>query len=156
MKYGSLDETESEDKEKEKAEKRREEEPKTLCRWGEIGGFGPDGGAAAEPGPGGGDGGLVETLRSSESEVAVGSTGGLDGSGSGAGRIGVGVKPASGADGNEDVDSTGSETEVVGLGGGGISVDGQEETGVEAMRRRLTLRSVAGGGEEEGRDGLAM
>eukprot|EP00435_Cladocopium_sp_Y103_P008037 s3652_g2.t1 len=82
---------------------------------------------------GGGDGGLVERLLLSESEVGDG--------------------PAAGADSTED--RTGSETGVGGLGGGGISVVGQEEAGVEAMRRRLTRRSVAGGGEE-GRDELAM
>eukprot|EP00435_Cladocopium_sp_Y103_P061952 s61_g23.t1 len=110
-------------------------------------GLGPDGGAAAEPGPGAGDGALVERLLSSESEVTVGSTGGWDGGDSGTGRIGVGVGPASDVGGADGVDSTGSETEAVGLGGGGISVDGRADTGVDAIRRRLTRRSGAGGGE---------
>eukprot|EP00435_Cladocopium_sp_Y103_P047117 s1430_g13.t1 len=122
-----------------------------------MGGLGPEGGGAAEPAPGAGDGGLVERLLSSESEVAVGSAGGLCGGDSGTGRIGVGDGPASGTDGTAGVVITGSETEEGGFGGGGISVVGQDEAGVEvvAMRCLLTRRSGAVTGEG-GREGLAM
>eukprot|EP00435_Cladocopium_sp_Y103_P018429 s3879_g4.t1 len=93
-----------------------------------MGGLGPTRIGAECPSIVEGDGGLVERLLSSESKLRAGSAGGFGG-----------------GDATED-----------GGSGGGMSVEGHNEAGVETgvTRRRLTRRSGAVTGEG-GWEGLA-
>eukprot|EP00435_Cladocopium_sp_Y103_P054538 s290_g17.t1 len=64
-----------------------------------------------------------------------GSRGGLGGGDSGTGRIGIGEELASGTEGTGVVAGAGWEIEEGGCGGGGISVDGQDDDGRSHDRR---------------------
>eukprot|EP00435_Cladocopium_sp_Y103_P014604 s4270_g3.t1 len=130
----------------------------TNQRWVDWGQ--PDDGAE-EPTPGVGDGGLVERLLSSESDVMGRSAGGFGGGDSGTGRMGTGEELISAEDAGV-VAGAGRGTKEGGSGGGGISVDGQDEAGVTVgvVRRRFARRSGAmtgdGGRAGVSRGGLAL